>query len=301
MVKKLLSSAAASLIIFFNSFGFCAEAESDNYYFFDDTYSISESECSIITRELKTAADETGMNVGLYLSASNRSQSGTEDFTKSLNENVFGEDSDSVMYYIDLSGASSVNDFIASSGTAQLYITDSGNTDYDDEPIYGNRIDNIFYSNDENLVKGNENIVEAAKLYCSKLISYKNKGMVEGSFYYSNKTGKYYAAKNGEVVEKSMMQINISRIGSSLFIGLFVGLIIWVIIFLVVKQRYKFRSTPSAAVYTGQNDIIFHKRSDVFIRKYTTRVNVSDNNHHSHGTSRSRSHGGSHGGGGHRR
>ena len=219
----------------------------------------------------------------------NKSDYEIEAFADSSYDKIFGEETDGVFYYIDLSGRSPAYDYISTSGKAVL--------------LYQKNIDNIFLQLDNYLPASgqtvySEDIENAIEEFLNLLKSYSNKIPSSMEYYYDESSGKYMFMKNGEflVSRNKPITYNLFFMG----ICIIIGLVTTVIVYFVTKHRYKFKKSQNSMVYVKNEKTVFNKNIDMFIRTYTTKHKIETSS--SSGSRGGGGHsGGGHGGGGHHR
>ena len=197
---------------------------------------------------------------------------------------------------MDVSGKSPACDHISTSGKAVL--------------LYQNCIENIFTRLDNYLPASTEpvtaeHIENAVKEFLSAITTYGKTapGSNSMTYYYDDSSGKYMFMKNGEfVVSDDRPPVYNLRF---MLICLAIGAGIALITYFVIASNYKFKKSQNAVIYARNGNTIFRRKSDDFIRTYTTKHKIETNNS---GSNRSSGGGGSHhsssgghGGGSHHR
>lgn len=245
---------------------------------------------------VQQTAKDLEMNIFIYVAGKNdsyRSDYEIECFADDYYDEIYGEDTDGVFYYMDVSGRSPSCDRISTSGKAVL--------------LYQKNIDNIFYRLDNYLPDSKEpvkaeHIENTVKEFLTALKDYSTSKPSSMSYYYDESSGKYMFMRNDEfVVSKHKPMIyNIFLLG----ICLIVGLIVAVVVYYVTRSRYKFKKSQNSVIYVKNENTVFHRRTDEFIRTYTTKHKIETSSGGG-GGSRSggggHSHSGGHGGGSHHR
>lgn len=247
-----------------------------------------------LTELIQKTSEELKMNIFIYVagaSDSYRSDYDIEVFADDFYDEIYGEDTDGIFYYMDLSGRSPAYDYISTSGKAVL--------------LYQKHIDRIFSRLDNYLPPSGqtvypENVENAVKEFLSAVTAYSKIAPSSTSYYYDESSGKYMFMKNGEFVvsrHKPMIYNIILLLACMVF-----GLLVAVIVYFVTKSRYRFKKSQNSVVYVRNDKTVFHRSTDTFIRTYTTKHKIET----SSGGGRSgggggHSHSGGHGGGGHHR
>ena len=246
-----------------------------------------------LNEKIRTYARDLEMNIIVYIGGMYRSDDDTEWLCRDTYTENFGEDTDGVFYYIDLSGKSPAYDYIATSGKAVLLYEKNKNDIFD-------HLDNYLPASGQPIYE--QDIYDAVNSFLSQLSYYSENKPSSFAYYHDKKTGKYFYYKDGNfTVSKSkpfMIWMYIFLVCAA--IGALVGLITY----FVAKSRYKFKSKTNPSVYLAGNDVNFTERSDTLIRSYVTKHKIETS---SGGGSRGGGGGGSHhssggfGGGGHHR
>lgn len=215
-----------------------------------------------------------------------------KSFCDSTYDNEYGEDTDGIFYYIDLSGSSSPIDHISTSGKAVL--------------LYQKELEGIFKSIDYYLPSGGgiaepDDIEGAVKEFFRLIDKYGNKKPGIFSSYHDKENGRYYYYRGGEFI------VSKKRPPSSNFIVLIVsaavGALTGFISYFSIKSKYKFKSGTNSSVYVSREESKLTENSDSFIRSYVTKRKIETSSSGSIGGSGGGSHssGGGHGGGSHHR
>lgn len=309
MMKRLLSLMASCVICLclLPLYGLDAHADDNQYQGWDGDWRASKlidneyGESGLFSNDnrnnlnekIRSYARDLEMNIIVYIGGSYRSDDDTEWFCRDTYTENFGEDTDGVFYYLDLSGKSPAYDYIATSGKAVL--------------LYEKNIDDIFDHLDTYLPSSGQliqeqDIYDAVNSFLSQLSYYSENKPSSFAYYHDKKTGKYFYYKDDEfIVSKSkpfMIWVYIFLVCAA--IGALVGLITY----FVTKSRYKFKSKTNPSIYLAGNDVNFTERSDTLIRSYVTKHKIETSS--GGGGSRGGFSGGGHssggfGGGGHHR
>lgn len=246
---------------------------------------------------IKKKGDELGLNLIVFIAGKHRSEEDTMIFADDSYDEIFGEDTDGVFYYLDLSGYSPATDWISTSGKAVFY--------YDDN------IDGIFSSLDYYLpASGSEinpdDISQAITEYTNCLSRYADTNPSFFDVHYDEFKKTYAYFKHGEYVVSDHKPLVVYFIPFCK--SLLASSIISLIIYLIAKSRYKFKGTTDPKIYVSDNLTRFTEKQDIFIRKDTSRTHIDTSSgsggHRSSGHSGGgshHSHSGHHGGGGHHR
>lgn len=265
---------------------------------YDEGNRLKTEEFTQVAERLNEASENIHMNVIAILGSEYRSDATIESMTDSVYDQLYGNKTDGICIYIDLSSTAHPYDYISTSGLAQFYYTNSEQS---------NRIDSMLYSVEKYLYPiGSEDAVGALEEFANQLEDYYEIGIPDRYWVYDDLYHEYYHVENGQIITTSSKPyINMENVVMGGIIGLVIGLCISAIVRASVKSKYKFMYTISPTTYLNKKTVHYIEQSDRFIRERTTRTHVSSSSggrsgggsHHSGG---GHSHGG-HGGGGHHR
>lgn len=252
--------------------------------FADDPQTLEE-----LNRLVMKISDELDLYIAVFLSGTARNEEDTRIFADEVYEDLFGADTDGVLYYMDLSEQYSAYDYISTSGKAMLYY--DGETDSMLDEIFRHLPASGEAITADRTEEGIRSIMQTFADYASDselgFMNYKR----------DESKGTYIYYRNGEtVVNKSMPAIVwVKRL---VFPGLPVGLVTALLIFFIVRHRYKFKGGCSAAAYVAHGETDFIRSEDRFIRTHTTKHKIESNSGGSRGGGGRSGGSGSHGGGG---
>lgn len=310
MKTTLLRSAAALLTI-----GLCAGAmalptaattsvaQEDNVYLCDEGYLLTDSEFSAVLSELQDTADQTGMNIGVWIGTTevgDGSDADTIAFCDDQYDELYGINTDGVFLYLDMSGASHLYDYISTSGKGQFYYTNSSSFD---------RVSEIFSCMNPYLVRGSEDIPGALHQFCYNLEYYEEKGAPSDTYYtYNEDSGKYLIMQDGVVKEVSELPEEYTAKlswGMIILIAIAGALIAFGLSLLIIRSSYQFKTAGDMQNYLEAGKIRHKRNTDQFLRTYRTRTKIESSSGGGGGggggSSHTSSSGGSHGGGGNSR
>lgn len=307
-MKKIISAIAALLTIINIVPVLCISAAAKNYAsgwqgdpaksgLIDDADIFDERQEAELNEAIQEAAEKLELNILIYAagSESRMSDSQTEIFADDAYDELYGEDTDGVFYFMDFTGKRPAYDYISTSGTAVLF--------------YQRHIDTIFNRMDSYLPPSSVSdykeysykIASGIEFFLTQLEEYSGRHKSVFDYYYDTSSGKYFYYSRGElVVSKHMPPFKMFKL---FMISLFFGSIVSVIVFFSTKSTYKFKSSTNANVYISKEEINKQDWSDNFIRTYTTktRIESSSGGGGGGGGGGGHSHSGGHGGGGHHR
>ena len=255
----------------------------ENGIFDDDPQTLSE-----LGDLVRDCSKKLNMNILIFLPDSSRSaysDDDVRDFTANKYNAVFGENTDGLLYYIDISGKSPACDDIAKSARVSLIFPDS-------------TCQSIFSILDEYLPPSYgpvypEHITNAITNFCALLESYYNSNDISGYYHDSTATPPVYVYEKGgksyvTTSKPPMLKLIICIAGE------LIGALTALISYLAAKSRYKFKSKTSPSIYLSNENAKFIERSDTLIRTYVTKHRIQSNS----GGGGSRGGGGGHSHGG---
>jgi uncharacterized protein len=263
----------------------------DNEY--DNSGLFSSENTDILNEKIRTCARDLEMNILVYIGANAfYSDDAVQSFCNDTYDMNFGNDTDGILYYIDLSGQSPARDCISTSGKAMLLYEESKNDIFD-------HLDNYLPASGQTIYESD--IYNAVDSFLNQLRYYSENQPSSFTYYHDKHTGRYIYYQDGELMITSkkpfMLWVYIFLV--CLGIGGLVGLITY----FVAKNNYKFKSKTNPSIYLATDNVRFTDRSDTLIRSYVTKHKIETS---SGGGGGSRGggggfHGGSHGGGVHHR
>ena len=247
-----------------------------------------------VDSKIKALSEELQMNITVFVSGVERSDYATEIFADDTYDSTYGEDTDGVFYYLDLSGKYSAYDYISTSGKAVL--------------MYQKHIDSIFSALDYYLPASGETIIAddirlAIERFLDLLRTYYNEKDSGFEYYHDESSGKYFYFKNNELVISRDHKPPFIWLIASL-IGAVAGGLTTLISYFVTKSNYKFKKKTNPSIYLSGNDVRFAEKSDILLRSYVTKHRIessSGGGGRSGGGGGGHSFSGGHGGGGHHR
>ena len=158
MMKKLWTILLTGMAMLF---GCTIQASAANVRLYDEANYLPEDAYNTCLEYLQDASDQTGMNIAVVLGKQRRSEYAIENLADETYDQMFGKNTDGLLYYMDLSGAEHPYDYISTSGMGQFYYSD-GDMD--------NRIDQIFDHVFPYLPAGNENVVKAIEVLSEDVV-----------------------------------------------------------------------------------------------------------------------------------
>ncbi len=240
--------------------------------------------------ELNSLAEETahsvGINIAVYIAGTNdyyRSDYDIERFADSTYDSTFGDNTDGVFFYMDISGRRPAYDYISTSGKAILFYQHN----IDNHVIF-DRIYAYLPPSDQQCTAND--VENAVKEFLDCMEGYAAETDDFTSYYYDSKTDKYIYYKNGE------LQITSKRPLAAMFpvflASIGIGFLVGIIVYFANKSKYKFKVSTNPSVYVSSEETKFLNRQDTFIRAHTTKTKIE--------SSSSGGGGGGGGGGSHR-
>ena len=265
---------------------------------YDEKGLYSDTEAAELTKKIRDTASAVHMNIAVYLSPVYRSDYSAEIFADDAYDEKFGEDTDGILYYMDVAGGSDACDWISTSGRAVL--------------LYQERIETIFSHLDDYLPSSYEisqasggiydfkdGISDAISAFLSDIASYSDSAY-EASSYTDTSSGKYFFRKNGTLyVTKSVPP---SKKLPLLWGSEVLGALVTLIAYSIGKSSYKFKNNTNPSVYVYSDETKLTEVTDRFMRSYVTKHRIESNSSGSRGGGGGgHSFSGGHGGGGHHR
>ncbi len=242
-------------------------AGTGNAVLYDEAERLSASEYDKCLAKLQEAADETGMNVGMVLGSQMRSDYTIQSLADTSYDQLFGPNTDGLLYYMDLSGQASPYDYISTCGMGQMYYTNDTRSD---------RINAIFDEVFPYLYpSGSEDVVGAIGEFAEQVTLYYHAGVPYHYYVYDDVYNEYYYVEDGKLAASSRRPyINTESLLVMTAGGFIVGLIAALITFFAVKAHYKFKSALAPTTYINRKNLTFHNQYDRFVRQYTSRVKI---------------------------
>ena len=270
----------------------------DNYGLFADEPELLDelNDC------VKQYSEKLEMNIYILIAGSDyrMSDDATEDFCGEKYDEIFGQDTDGVFFFLDLSGKKPAYDYLSTSGKAVVWYQDIIDPLLD--PLY----EHLPPSSVDNYVDYRRDIaVGLVKLMqCFESCTHRHES--DSYYYYGSDTGRYVYFNKGELYVTDSKPPVIYRRSAliALIAALVSGGLTNLISFFSTKSKYKLKEKTDARIYTGNHAPSYANNSDVFIRTYTTKTRIQSNSggggggHRSGGGHHS---GGTHGGGGRHR
>jgi len=264
MKKSLIKYVAGAFLAFMLMFMLPLSVSAKSAGIDDKADLLTDSEEQELEQIQQKLADKTGWNIVVVVSDGHGSKSAMS-FTDDLYDETFGINTDGIAFLYDMNDR-----YLSTSGIAINYLNDSRIEYILDE------VDEYYYNKDD---------YGALKAFYSDIEYFYDQGIRSDNYVYE---GEY---SGGEVIS--------TKVSTQVFIGFVAGIIAALIGISIVIRRYKFHHAPSANSYLNRGTVNFYRRSDMFVREFTTRTRISSDSggggsstHHSSG-------GGTHGGGGH--
>ena len=231
---------------------------------YDEGSRLSAEETTQLENRMQQAADYTGLNIGIVLGTQSRSDTTIEAAVKSTYTETFGNDSDGLIYYMDLKGYEAY-DYIATRGLAMFYITN--------DVVY-NRLDQIYDALDSYLVPaGSEDVFGASMAFCEQVEKCYDAGIPEHFYVYDDVNREYYHIEGDQMIATAGKPWkDWGAIAAVTMIGGVIGLLAALITFGAVKAHYKFKYELSPTTYINRKEVQVNQQYDRFVRKNVTRV-----------------------------
>ncbi|MDO4863303.1 MAG: hypothetical protein Q4A05_03945 [Ruminococcus sp.] len=255
----------------------------------------------ILNEEVRETAEKLQLNIYVLLAGPEHymADSATPAFCDEAYDRRFGNDTDGVYFFIDMSGKRPAYDYISTSGKAILFY--DGKTDTIREATY----EYLPSSDEGNYDEHYFDVRRGVECFLSGLEKYQSEFRSGMKYYYDKDTHKYIYYIGGELHVTNHKPPVIYL--KALIIGLVGGGIVNLIAFFIGKKNYKFKGKTDPNIYLSKEESRFSTKDDIFINSHTSRTHIpqssggSGGGHRSGGGGGGGFHGGSHGGsGGHR-
>lgn len=257
----------------------------DRYGFFDD-YMLEG-----LTMLVQEKAEKLDMNIYIYIAGREcigYSDYRTECFSDDSYDEIYGEDTDGVFYFMDFSGKKPAYDYISTSGKAVL--------------MYEDNIQSIHKacqalmppSSVSDYSEYTDDVANAVGQFLSQLdYYYKEK---PSGYYHDSSSDKYFYYKGDDLQITYGPPLSVRMM--PLIFAVPAGIVAAFIFYLVTKSKYKFKTSANPVNYVSHDETQFTRREDRFIRTYTTKTKIERSSGGSSGGGGGHSHSGGHGGGG---
>ncbi|MCM1132021.1 MAG: hypothetical protein NC340_00960 [Ruminococcus flavefaciens] len=259
---------------------------SDNGGFF------GEDELDGLEMLIQQKADKLDMNIFVFIAGSEcsgYSDYKTECFSDDTYDELYGEDTDGVFYFVDLSTKKPAYDYISTSGKAVL--------------MYQKHIQSIHNVCQSLLPPSSaadysiyrEDVANAVSQFLTQLDYYYNENL--HGYYHDESSDKYFYYKGSNLVISYSPPLSVRM--RPLIFALPIGIISAIIFYFAMKNKYKFKASVNPVAYVSHEETQFTRKDDRFIRTYTTKEKIESNSESGHSSGGGgHSHSGGHGGGG---
>lgn len=270
--------------------GFSGDTSACRIY--DDYGLLSKDEIKELDSAIKQCSEKIKMNIAVYLPGQgNRANTDrrNELIASEICFEKFGKYTDSVVYYLDISGKSPAYDYIYTEGRAML--------------CYNKNVDAIFNTLDGYLPKSGmkvepEQIHNAVLAFCRELeyfeahCSTSIRNFVHDKDFEKN---VYVYTVKGEtyITESEAPGSRFYR----LLIAAGIGYLTAIIFYFVTRHRYIFKNATNPKIYVANKKTRFNVKTDELIRTYVTKhakQSSSGGSRGGHGGGSFHSHGGGH-------
>ncbi len=220
-------------------------------------------------------------------------ESMADDYYDELFNPQSGVDTDGILLLIN---NVTYYDYLSTSGTAQLYFTNSEAND---------RVYDLLGELSPDLKTGDYS--GAVSLFCDLAKDCWEQGIPANYYVYDYDKGQYAYEAKGELCWSDSLPFGYVYSWTGNFLRwTFLGAIVAVICYFMIKRHYRFKTAPNPTSYVCQNKTEFRARTDAFLRQHTAKTRINTNNGGGGGgggggRSHSSSGGHSHGGGGRHR
>ena len=163
-------------------------------------------------------------------------------------DQLYGQKTDGICIYIDVSSNAHPYDYISTSGMAQFYYTNSDSN---------NRINSMHYAIDKYLYPiGSEDVSGALNEFADQLENYYEAGIPDAYYVYDDVYHKYYHVENGEIITTFRKPYHdVERLFLGGIMGLLIGIMIAAIVKGSIKAKYKFIYELSPTTYLNKKSV----------------------------------------------
>lgn len=303
-MRRFISAAAALIVmlLFVPSFTISASAAKNYAQGWDGNYEKSElidnagifssQQIESLNELIRICSQDTSQNIMVYVAGPGefRSDYDTDIFADDSYDEIYGEDTDGVFFYMDFTGKKPAYDCFSTSGKASMVYGDHMNT------ILNDAGDHFPPSSVTDYKAYSDDIAEGVISFLNDLNFYNNSYRSSlGEYYRDDNTGKYFYYKHGKLYITKSKPPTMKL--SAFIIAIFIGGLVTVIVYFTTKASYKFKASTSASVYVSKEEMERFGWQDQFIRSYQTRTRIESNSGGGGGRSHSGGGGRSHSGG----
>jgi uncharacterized membrane protein YgcG len=255
-----------------------------------------------LNESAKKYSEKLQMNIYVLIAGPDRRMSDSEEreFCDQTYDERFGNDTDGVFLFIDMTGKRPAYDYLSTYGTAILFYQEHVDEILDAACSYLPSSDSFSTSEDYSY-----DVKYTINAFFNQLEKYQKDFRAGLKYYYDPETHKYIYYFNGELkITKFKPPAVYLR---ALLMALAGGGIVHLIAYFVAKSKYKLKAKTDPNIYLSKEETRFNFRTDDLIRSYTSKSRISSSSgggyhgggHRSGGGSHHS--GGSHGGGGRHR
>ncbi len=282
-MKRLISAAAAAIIAIMLMLPFCtlyASAENtaagwsgdsslscviDNAGIFNDKSYVLE-QLNSSTREY---SEKLQMNICVFIAGPQYRMSDSDEvqFCKKAYSESFGDDTDGVYLFIDMTGKKPAYDYMATAGKAILFYQEDVDEILDASLCYLPSSDSFSSDTDYS-----SEVRTAINSFYGQLNEYQEDFRAGLKYYYDKNTKKYIYYLNGElkVTEFKPPAVYLK----ALLIAIVGGGIAHLITFFVAKSNYKFKAKTNPNIYLAKDETRFSVNNDELIRSHTSKTHI---------------------------
>lgn len=257
----------------------------DNYGFFDDDM------LDGLTMLVQDKAEQLDMNIYVYIAGSEckgYSDYKTECFADDSYDEIYGEDTDGVFYFMDFSGKKPAYDYISTSGKAVLMYEENVQSIHD-------VCQSIMPpSSVEDYSEYTDDVANAISQFLTQLDYYYDEE--PSGYYHDESSDKYFYYKGNDLQVTYSPPLSLRM--RPLIVAIPVGVIVAFIFYFATKTKYKFKTSANPNAYISHGKTQFTRKDDRFIRTYTTKTKIEHDSGGSSGGGGGHSSSGGHGGGG---
>lgn len=304
-MKRIFSVAAAAVISVLFILPFCMvnasalntaagwSGDSSRSCVIDDAGMFKNNEYSLeqLNENTRHYSEQLQMNICVFIAGPSYYMSDSQEveFCKSTYTEYYGEDTDGVFLFIDMTGKKPAYDYMATSGKAILFYQENVDDILDAALVFLPSSDSYDPEMDYH-----SDVKFAINTFYGELNKYQKDFKSGLKYYHDKNTNKYIYYLNGELKITKWKPPAVYL--KSLLIALVGGGIAHLITFLIAKRNYKFKSKTNPNIYLSKEESRFSLNNDELIRTNTSRSHIPQSSGSSGGGSYRSGGGGSHGG-----
>ncbi len=235
---------------------------------YDQATVLTADELSTAQNVLEEVADKTELKIGILLDSSSRTEYGTQMVAKSTFDATFGEGTNGVLLYIDLSADTLANayHYVYGSGSGQFYFT------YEDGES-PTRADTLINAMCVSLYPRKFSLFDTMfEDIASTILALYEKGSPEGYVIYDSDNAVYYSMIGNTLTMTSTNPYGTSYLWIVVLVCSGIGLFIAIVYYGITTSRYAFKSDLYPPTSTAHRKLQFTKQFDELVEETTTKT-----------------------------